>query len=105
MRMNIEDVIGELTSLPGCSQVVVSHSVYVPKDHRGNGVGTKANLERQRIVFDEFGYDMMICTVDRENVAQRHLLASTGWKLCEAFDSRKTGHTVELWSCVRKRND
>jgi hypothetical protein len=92
MRMNIGGVFTELTSLPGSSQVVVSHGVYLPEELRGQGIGTAANIERQRIAFDELGYDMMICTVSEENEAQIKVLAKAGWYWLTSF-------RVELWCC------
>lgn len=47
MRLNIGGVVGEITTLPGCSTVCVSHGVYIPKDKRGQGMGTEANMMRQ----------------------------------------------------------
>lgn len=100
MRQNILGVVGELDSLPGCSQVAVSHGVFLPIHHRGDGLGTDANKERQRIAFEELNYDMMICTIDGNNGAQRHILCKNGWKLLTEFNSRKTGHVVEVWGCT-----
>ena len=40
MRYSINNVHGEIDSLPGCTQVAVSHSVFIPKEFRGNGEGT-----------------------------------------------------------------
>lgn len=101
MRQNINGVIGEIDSLPGCTQIAVSHSVYLPVHHRGDGLGTTANTKRKQIAFDELGYDMMICTIDGNNLPQKQILLTNGWKFLNYFVSRKTGHTVELWSCVR----
>lgn len=99
MRQNIFGAIGELDSLPGCTQIAVSHSVYVEKAARGKGLGFRANRKRQLIAFNELGYDMMICTVDQANTDQRHILEKSGWVCYTAFISRKTGHAVELWGC------
>lgn len=99
MRHNLEGVIGELTSLPGCSQVVVSHGVYLPEEERGKGKGTAANRTRQKLAFFDLGYDLMLCTVDASNEAQRKTLTKTGWWVLTDFPSRRTGHTVELWAC------
>lgn len=97
MRYSIEGVPGELTTLPGCSQVVVSHAVYVPKDRRGQGVGYTSNIKRQRLAFDELGYDAMICTVISTNLPQKKVLEKAGWSCLTRFTSSNTGHDVELW--------
>lgn len=103
MRTNINGVIGELDTLQGCTQVAVSHSVFLEASARGNGKAIPANWARQKLVFEELGYDMMICTVDQANERQRHILKKSGWTWLDEFISRKTGHVVELWSC--KPND
>lgn len=100
MRQNINGVIGEIDSLPGCTQVGVSHSVFLPIHHRGDGLGSMANKERLRIAFEELGYDMLICTVDHNNAAQRSVLNKNGWLCLTDFTSSKTGHLVELWGCT-----
>lgn len=96
MRMNLGGVIGELDTLPGCTQIVVSNSVFVPQELRGQGRGTQANKNRMKIAH-ELGYDMMICTVSEDNENQRKVLTKNGWSKYTEFKSRKTGHTVELW--------
>lgn len=105
MRQNIDGVIGEIDSLPGCTQIVVSHSVYLDKPLRGKSIAFGANIKRKRIAFDDLGYDMMICTVDYDNKSQRKILENTGWKPLTFFVSRKTGHTVELWACKPKEKE
>lgn len=101
MRQNFCGVIGELDTLPGCSQVAVSHGVFIDETSRGHGLGRLANQERRQVAFNDLGYDMMICTIDSSNTHQRSLLQSEGWSCLKSFKSRKTGHTVELWSYVR----
>lgn len=103
MRQNISGVVGEIDTLPGCSQVCVSHSVFLPPHHRGDGLGTEANKSRQQIAFEQLNYDMMLCTVDADNKVQKAILKHNGWKYLEFFKSRKTGHMVELWSCLYDR--
>jgi hypothetical protein len=102
MRVKCLEAVGELTSLPGCSQVVVSHAVFIPKEARGRRNAVPSNWERQRLCFEELGYDLMICTVDAANEAQLRVLAKSGWQKMTSFVSTKTEHTVELWCCHRK---
>lgn len=96
MRITIDDVHGELTTLPGCTQVVVSHGVFIPKHLKGMGKGKSANKQRKQVAF-ELGYDYMLCTVDQANKAQVHILESNGWKLLDSFTSSKTENTVLLY--------
>lgn len=103
MRYQVLGVPGELTTLPGCSQVVVSHGVYVPKEERGKGVGTNANIERQKLALEELGYDMMLCTVRAHNIAEKKILIKTGWSFLTRFLSRNTGVEIELWGIKHGR--
>lgn len=96
MRYNLDDCIGELTALPGCSQVVVSHGVFVPTHKRGKGVGKKAHKARLAYIQD-LGYDYSLCTVDSSNIAQKKILEVNGWKVLDSFVSSKTGHLVLLY--------
>lgn len=97
MRVNFSGVVGELTTLPGCSQIGVSHSVFVPEHLRGNGLGKKANIDRVNFAKTELGYDGLVCTVDDENLAQVNVMISCGWQKAFTFKSSKTGHSVSLW--------
>lgn len=96
MRVNLSGAIGELTTLPGCSQVVVSHGVFVPPKSRGNGIGKQGQLKRLRLM-EELGYDYALCTVESTNDAQIHILTSNGWKKLSSFKSSKTGHKVYIF--------
>lgn len=103
MRQNIMGIIGEIDSLPGCSQIAVSHSVFKPeRGPTSASVGIPANKERQRIVFDELGYDYLVCSVDAANAKQIHILRSSGWHNLDEFTSRKTGHRVQIWGVSRR---
>lgn len=96
MRQNLGGVIGELSTLPGCTQIAVSHGVFVPPENRGKGLGTWANTERTRVAHD-LGYDYILCTVDSANVAQCKVMQKNGWVVLSTFKSRKTSHWVLLY--------
>lgn len=87
---------GEISSLPGCSQVGVLHSAFVLPQHRGNGIGKLAHQNRLDIARENL-YDYALCTVDSENEPQIKNLLSNGWDLLDRFESNKTGHKVEIW--------
>lgn len=99
MRMSIDGVVGEISSMPGCSQIAISHSVFLPESERGKGKGVAANRKRQELVFGELSYDLMLCTVQTGNYAQLEVMRKNGWYRLDCFKSRKTGHDVELWAC------
>jgi len=97
MRFNHEGVISEITSLPGCSQICVFHSVFVSPDERGKGLGTfahKKRLEEAR----NLGYQLAVCSVVMGNTAQEKILLHYGWKASNEYDSHKTGNIVQLWT-------
>jgi L-amino acid N-acyltransferase YncA len=86
---------GEVTPLPGCPDVAVSHAVY---SHSGKGTGQAkvANALRNAQVWG-LGYSCLLCTVDEENVAQIKVLTSNLWRECGRFNNRRTGHTVVIF--------
>jgi hypothetical protein len=89
-------VPGELTSLPGCSQIVVSHDVFVPNHLRGNGLGKLSHFDR----LDQMrtlGYDVAMCTANLSNAAQLHILEGSDWLRVFQFKSSKTGNDVGVF--------
>lgn len=99
MRQVINGVIGELDSLPGCTQVAVSHAVFVPEEERGKGRGKRANHERC-LEAHRLGYDYILCTADAANTKQIEVLRANHWLCLGGFHSRKTGHWVCLYGRI-----
>lgn len=105
MRFNHYGVIGEIDSLPGCSQVAVFHSVFNPTERqkgRGRQVAAVAAQLKQfyaaRIDQARFlGYNAAMCTVNMDNEAQLKILEKAGWNQVHSFNSIKTGHTVGIF--------
>ncbi len=95
MRFNHYGVIGEIDSLPGCSQVAVFHSVFNPGE-KAKGVGRIAHDARLHEAH-QLGYDAAMCTVNMENIPQLRILEKAGWKNVHSFKSIKTGHTVGIF--------
>lgn len=95
--MNFEGVYGELTTLPGCSQVVVSHSVFTPSYRRGKGFGKKALAKRVEHASLELGYDYMLCTVRKDNITEQCVLGTQGFERLAVFRSSNTGHEICLF--------
>lgn len=95
MRFNDYGVIGEIDSLPGCSQIAVFHSVFNPTERQvGRGdLAHKARLDKARYL----GYDLAMCTVNLENVAQGKILLNNSWRFIQGFKSSKTSHGVGLY--------
>jgi RimJ/RimL family protein N-acetyltransferase len=95
MRFNHVGVIGEIDSLPGCSQVAVFHSVFNPGE-KAKGVGRLAHDARLQEAH-HLGYDVAMCTVNMENIPQLRILEKAGWTNVTSFKSSKTGHTVGVF--------
>lgn len=87
----------ELNPFPGCNQVVVSNHVLIYPEYRGKGIGQIQHHERLQKA-RELGYNLMLCTVRAENMAEKHILKKMGWTQHTAFESNETGNNVELWS-------
>jgi hypothetical protein len=97
MRFNHNGVLGNIDALPGCSQIAVFHSVFVPLGQRRNGLGRVAHKMRLQSAKD-LGYDVALCTVDLENEAQISILEENNWKQLTYFTSSKTGHKVGIFA-------
>lgn len=78
MRYQIDGVYGEIDSLPGCTQVAVSHAVFLPPKERGKGKGTAAHGKRLKMLKEDLGYDYTLCTVDSQNQHQREIMQTHG---------------------------
>jgi len=91
-------VIGfyELNGFPGCNQVAVSNHAWISPDQRGNGYGDAAHKQRLKEA-QELGYDYIICTVDRANEVQCHILEKNNWYNLDDFVNRETGKTIKIY--------
>ena len=96
MRYACEKGSYQISDLPGCSQVAVSHSAYIVPTARGLGFGKKAHKARLAKL-RELGYDAAICTVHDGNEAQRKILVNNGWTRVFGFNNVKNDHFVSLW--------
>lgn len=99
MRLSSEtcEGVAEVDSLPGCSQIAVIHSAFVVPEARNKGVGYSAHLQRLERLWGEFNYDLALCTIANDNLAERSILRAAGWVYLMQFTSRKTGNNVGLY--------
>jgi uncharacterized protein with NAD-binding domain and iron-sulfur cluster len=88
--------VGEITSLPGCPDVGVSHAMYC-RSGKGRGNAFSALMMREDQCRD-LGYRVMICTVVEGNIAQERTLKKAGYTVTLSFNSPRTGHTVRMWA-------
>jgi RimJ/RimL family protein N-acetyltransferase len=97
MRTSFDGVFGELTTLPGSSQIVVSHGVYTPKYRRGKGFGKSALKKRLEFCSVELGYDYIICTVREDNTAEQRVLGEQGFFRLDKFHSSNSGSDILIF--------
>lgn len=83
----------EMTQLPGCCGVCVSHGAWVNTQFRGKGLGTALNQLRKNIARAN-GYGLLICTDLRNNLNQRKVLKVNGWADLTSFINPKTSNKV-----------
>ena len=96
LRTVLNGVVGEISDLPGCPQIAVSHYVFLREGQKGKGQGQRAHRDRLQLM-KEAGYDYALCTVIGQNAVERHILEKHGWKPLDSFSSTKTQNSVELW--------
>jgi RimJ/RimL family protein N-acetyltransferase len=97
MRFGDEHGHYELNTLPGNSQICVSNHAFIKENVRGQGWGKKQHIERMQNMF-RLGYKAAICTVNSENMAEKHILESNGWKKVHEFPGDQVGcFNIEIW--------
>lgn len=97
MRVNIDGVVGEITTMPGNSSIAISHGVYNTGE-KGKGKGTEAAIKRMQMLKD-LGYSYMLCTVDGTNEPQKAIAIKLGWFRLDAFANPRTGHNIIIYGC------
>ncbi len=86
----------ELDSLPGCSQVAVSHAMFIKPEHRGKKHALD-ELAQRFVNIKVLGYDYAICTVADGNEAELKTLKKFQFRELDCFTSSKTGHLVHIY--------
>lgn len=85
----------ELYKMPHCCAILVSCKAFVCEEYRNKRIGTVLNQLRQDIG-RLLGYSLLMCTDIAQNVCQRKLLATNGWKDIYEVKNKRTGNTVFL---------
>jgi len=96
MRHSTECAIYETDSLPGCSQVAVSHSMFIRLEHRNKGHAVDELMHRLYKI-KVLGYDYVICTVDLTNEKEIKTIKKMCFRELDTFVSQKTGHKVGIF--------
>lgn len=94
------DASGNLQFLPGNSKIAWSWGVYVNHKLRGNGIGQAFLLARMQWCRENC-VQCLMCSVDSDNAAQKHILAKHGWKMINEHRYAapwEYNTPVEFWS-------
>ena len=84
---------GEVTPLPGCPDIAVSHAVYCHSG-AGSGGGKQANRLRCEQI-KALGYSAVMCTVVSTNEAQLRILRDLGWQeVAIPVSNKRTGSSI-----------
>lgn len=86
----------QITALPGCPQVAVSHSVFVLPQFRRQGKGDENHKKRLQRMKD-LHYDYVLCTVNHTNESEGRNLRDNGWVKISCFTSSNTEHVVDIY--------
>ena len=82
------DAVGNAraTGLPGDeSDICIVHSVWIPNEQRGQGIGTRQNRERTNAL-GELGFKHAICTVNNQNEQEIRIMQRNGWEKLKEFE-------------------
>lgn len=85
-----------ITTVPGCSTLCISHGVQVFPQFRGKGHG-KRNMALRLARMKAMGYSHVLCTVRKDNEIEVGMLLNNNWKFLYSFDNPKTSNRVMLW--------
>lgn len=96
-----EDGTGTLSSFDFCHDLAVSHGVSVGEGRRGKGIGGAQHVERLDWA-NLYGLSYLLCTVNKNNLAERKILSKNGWKKLDDFRTQNSseqeyGSIVEIW--------
>lgn len=86
----------EVSDLPGCPQVAVSHNVFLLPQFRGIGLGHKFMRHRLGTIRD-LGYNCVLATVDKYNGAEIATLEKARWENVKLFESSRTDNNINIW--------
>ena len=97
-RFAHQDLFGQfyINSFPKSATIGISNSVYIIKEYRNKGLGTKQHKYRLKKA-KELGFQILIAIVRSSNKVEKKLLKKFKWyKLYEYYDRVKKTN-IELW--------
>jgi len=96
VRFSDEHGFYELNPFPGNNQIVVSNHAFIYPSHRNRGFG-KVQHEQRLAKARELGYNYILCTVNKENDVECHILEKNGWHMFDGFLNLETDNYVGIW--------
>lgn len=85
---------GEISPMPGCPDIAISHAVYC---HNGSGGGGGRKAMQQRLLqIKELGYSAVMCTVADTNSIQIAILEKEGWTIGPRILNKRTHNHVRI---------
>lgn len=85
----------QLSGMPGCCGVCVSHGASVYSQYRNKGLGTLLQLLRMDIARVN-GYTVMLCTDRADNTYQNKILSKNGWPKIYDFTNKRTDNLINI---------
>lgn len=82
-------------TMPGCNAVVLSVHSYVTIRFRGKGLGTLLNAFRIELA-RSYGYSLILCTNELNNVPQRRILYRNNWEDYIKFPAKEENKNLVL---------
>jgi hypothetical protein len=90
------DIISfNLTEMPHCCGLIVSHGVYVGYSFENKGIG-KAIHECRLQIMRDLGYSCAICTDENGNTPQEKILKRFKWKTVHTFLNDNSDNEVNI---------
>ena len=83
-----------LSFLYGCKGILVSHSMQVSPEYRGQGIAKKLQPIKQKIATD-LRVSVLIATVRDDNSAEKNVIKD--WDQLESFDNVRTGNKIDIF--------
>jgi hypothetical protein len=89
----------ELSALPGCGGILVSHNSWVGYEYRGTGIGSLMQ-DMKRWVAEQIEVRKLIATVVQGNNPEEQLLLKHGWTRGLPFWNPHTSNHVVEWEKI-----
>ena len=89
----------QLSFMPGCKGVLISHASWVHEQCRRRGIG-RALLNVKEAIAKDMQISMMMATVRDDNDAQKYLFATAKngfWRVIDQFINKRTASNIVIY--------